>query len=383
MYARRPSATSRRRGNIIVLSCALMLIMVAFIAFAVDVGYLYVMRAQLQRTADASAMAAAWELIDAAGPLGATSSEQLASSARSKAELYAALNPILSHVPELANDDVVVGYMDDPSDPTAVLGTTPAGKKPNAVRVRVQRNSQQNGRAPLFFARLLGSESAAGNAEATAALVYSIGGFRAPSDGSNLGILPFALDVDTWNALLAGTGADGYKYHADGTVTAAADGILEVNLFPQGTGSPGNRGTVDIGGSNNSTADLCRQIREGISPADLEDLYDSGHTLEFDANHELELNGDTGISAGTKDDLASIIGEPRMIPLFSAVAGPGNNAEYTIVDWVAVRVMYVKLTGSMSSKKVMVQPCTYVSKGLIPGGSGGSNFIYSPVWLVR
>jgi hypothetical protein len=361
-----------------------MVMMVAFVAFAVDVGYLFVMRGQLQRSADAAAMAAAWELVDPAGPVGGSSAEQLATSARSFAETYAALNPICNQSPGLASDDVEVGYMANPSDPAAVLLPTPAGSKPNAVRVRVQRTAAQNGRAPLFFARLLGHDSAGCAGEATAALLYNIGGFKVPSDESNLGILPFALDIDTWNNLVNhDIGTDGYKYTDGSGVTAAADGILEVNLFPQGTGSPGNRGTVDIGGSNNSTDDICRQIREGISPADMQDLYDSGHTLQPDATGKFILNGDTGISAGTKDDLTLIIGEPRMIPLFSEVNEPGNNAEYTIVGWAGVRVMYVKLTGSMSSKKVMVQPCNYVTKGGIPSTTGGSSFIYSPVWLVR
>src|SRR5690606_12049527 len=119
----------------------------------------------------------------------------------------------------------------------------------------------------------------------------------------------------TWNA-------------ANETISAGSDGVLEVNLFPQGTGSPGNRGTVDIGSSNNSTADIARQIVHGISA---QDLAHHGGRLEFDEDGELELNGDTGISAGVKDELASIRGEPRLIPIFSKVVGPGNNAQYTIV----------------------------------------------------
>ncbi|MEZ6119621.1 MAG: hypothetical protein R3C28_24060 [Pirellulaceae bacterium] len=61
------------------------------------------------------------------------------------------------------------------------------------------------------------------------------------------------------------------------------------------------------------------------------DMNAMGGTLEFDANGELVLNGDTGISAGVKDELASIVGETRIIPIFSQVQGPGNNADYTIV----------------------------------------------------
>ena len=53
-------------------------------------------------------------------------------------------------------------------------------------------------------------------------------------------------------------------------------------------------------------------------------LSDSGRQLEFDACGELDLNGDTGISAGVKDELAAIIGEPRVIPVFSQVDRTGK-----------------------------------------------------------
>src|SRR4029079_6696526 len=148
------------------------------------------------------------------------------------------------------------------------------------------------------------------------------------------------------------------------TISAGADGVKEVNLFPQGTGSPGNRGTVDIGSSNNSTADIARQIVYGISASDLAYL---GGSIQFNSSGVLHLNGDTGISAGVKDELASIIGQPRLIPIFSSVVGPGNNADYTIVKFVGVRVLDVKLTGSMSTKHVTIQPCNVVIKGGIYG----------------
>jgi Flp pilus assembly protein TadG len=53
-----------RRGNVVVLSAVLMVAMMAMIAFAVDLGYLYNARTEMQRAADASAIAACWELID-------------------------------------------------------------------------------------------------------------------------------------------------------------------------------------------------------------------------------------------------------------------------------------------------------------------------------
>jgi hypothetical protein len=105
--------------------------------------------------------------------------------------------------------------------------------------------------------------------------------------------------------------------------------------------------------------------------------------LEFNDEGELDLNGDTGISAGAKDELTAIMGDPRLIPIFSKVAGPGNNAQYTIVHWAGIRIMEVKLTGAMNQKRVIIQPCPMVLSGVIPSGEPTSSFVYTPVVLVK
>jgi hypothetical protein len=197
-------------------------------------------------------------------------------------------------------------------------------------------------------------------------------------------MLPFALDEETWNNLVNyGIGNDQWKWKSDtGTITSGVDGIKEVNLYPQGTGSPGNRGTVDIGGANNSSADIARQIVNGVSADDMAFFPDG--KLTFDSAGKLYLNGDTGISAGVKDELTSIIGQPRIMPIFRSVVSPGNNATYTIVKFCGVRILDVKLTGSMASKRVIIQPCNIVAKGGLPAPEQQtSNFVYSPVWLVK
>jgi hypothetical protein len=164
-------------------------------------------------------------------------------------------------------------------------------------------------------------------------------------------------------------------------VEAGSDGLVEVNLFPQGTGAPGNRGTVDIGKSNNSTADIARQIVNGISPSDFAAM---GGKIEFDASGKISLNGDTGVSAGVKDELASIMGQPRVIPIFSTVSGNGNNAQYTIVKWQGIRIVNVQLTGSMSTKNIMIQVASVLAKGEIPATTpGSSSSVYSKVALVK
>ena len=386
---KRPRTRRRtRRGNVLILTALLLVFMVGIVAMAVDIGYLAVARCELQRTADAAAMAACWDLIDQ-GPLGTpvnlTAEIQ---TARQTAVTYAGLNLVCNSPPVLNSSennspdgDVVIGQLVDPSAPgQAMIFTNP--NLYNAVQVTVRRTSNSNGEVPLFFGRVFGQQSKPLSATATAALLNNIGGFTTPSSGGNLALLPFALDEETWNNLLAGGGSDLWRYNeTTGTVSSGADGVREMNLYPQGTGSPGNRGTVDIGSNNNSTADIARQILYGVTAADL--AYHGG-SLQFGADGFLYLNGDTGISAGVKDELASIIGKPRILPVFRSVTNPGNNATYQIVSFVGVRILEVKLTGSMSSKRVTIQPARVVTQGALPATGGTKSYaVYSPVWLVR
>jgi Flp pilus assembly protein TadG len=385
-YVRRKRFFSRRRGNTLVLCAVMMVMLFAMVAFAVDLGYVMTARSQLQTSADAAALAACWELIDENchdpcwdGP----------DNARSTAGQFAGLNEVTGDAPALANDsntsgDVLVGYLSDPHNPNATMVYNTPGDY-NAVQVRVRRHGDQNGEVGLHFARLLGINSMRLEAQATAALLKNIGGFRLASGSEDtLDILPYALDLDTWEAFKNDDSgfSDSWTYNpATKTVSSGGDGVREINLFPQGTGCPGNRGTVDIGSSSNSTSDIARQIVHGVNASDLS--YHGGK-LELDDNGELSLNGDTGISAGVKDELASIKGKPRIIPIFSEVEGPGNNADYTIVAFVGVRIVDVKLTGSMSSKRVLIQPAKVITRGAIAASeSGTSDYIYTPVHLVR
>ena len=382
------SNTSHRRGNITVLTAFLLVALVAIVAFAVDLGYLQVTKVELQRTADSAAIAGAWELTPPPSSTSLNLSSQII-KARNKAVQFAALNPVNTLDPivdrntaNATDGDVVVGYLSNPSNPAVVLNTENPNQS-NTVQVCVRKTlASANGSVPFFFARVLGLTHQDMQVSATAALINNIGGFKSPSNGDNIQILPFALDKQTWDDMLAGGGTDNWKWDpVSKTVSSGSDGVNEINLYPQGTGAPGNRGTVDIGGSNNSTSDIARQIVYGISPADFEAL---GHPLTFNSDGNLFLNGDTGISAGVKDELASIIGQPRIIPIFQQVQGPGNNAMYTIVEFAGVRITDVNLTGKMSSKRVIIQPSQITTLGAVPStGAQTSWYISSPAWLVR
>ena len=51
----------KRRGTIVIMGAILAIVMLAMVAFSVDVGYVLTAKEELQRTADASALAACWD----------------------------------------------------------------------------------------------------------------------------------------------------------------------------------------------------------------------------------------------------------------------------------------------------------------------------------
>jgi Flp pilus assembly protein TadG len=385
---RRPLLVSgqQRRGAVTVLAALLSIVLLGLVAFAVDIGYVLSCKEEMQRTADAAALAAAW---DYGKQLSAGHAVYHATdSARGVAANYASYNKVGNNGPQIDTNPcnangggVVFGYVSDLGGAATSFETSDASLY-NAVQVRVKRNANINGQVPLFFAKVFGRAGQDLSAEATAAIVRNVSGFQTSAGGGNIDLLPFALDLDTYEDWMAGSGRDDYKYNsATGAVSSGSDGWREVNLYPQGTGSPGNRGTVDIGGSNNSTSDIARQILHGISAQDLVEL---GKPLVFDADGELILNGDTGISAGVKDELAAIIGQPRVIPIFREVKGPGNNAMYTIVKWCGIRIVDVKLTGAMNKKHVTIQLAPVVVRGVVPStNTSDSSYVYSPAVLLK
>jgi hypothetical protein len=373
MNTKRPH--ERRKGAIGVLAAFLMIVTLAITAFAVDMGYLCLVRTDLQTSADAAALAGAKALLDARMAALDPDYVTALSDTSSTATQFAGLNFVAGKKPTLGNGDVVIGYL--ANTPDATLDTSGQNGY-NAVQVRVRRTAGQNGAVPLFFARAMGTREAESQATATAAFITDVSGFRMPSDSSNLMMLPFAVNIQAWRALMAGQGDDRWTYDpVRKQVSHGGDGTKEILLYPVDTGSSGNLGMVDLGNPNNSTSDACRQITEGINAQDLQFLSGNVSISQL-------LNGDTGVSAGVKQSLESIAGQPRIIPLYDLVTGTGNTAQFRVAGFACVRIMDVKLNGSLTHvKAITAQPGTMSTGGVIPGSSGSSFFVYTTLRLVR
>jgi Flp pilus assembly protein TadG len=367
-----------RRGTAAILSIFLIIVMVVMLGTIVDLSYVHVSQAELRRSSDAAALAGGWALFDAKvlGTSDSATKDEVAEST----DLFSSRNVVAKEAPRVAfdGDDVEVGYYDVS---TGQFNSSSIDEL-NAVRVKIHRQDSINGEVPLFFGGVLGRYSQPMTSTSTAALINNLNGFHIPpSEVETLDLLPFALDVDTWEQVVAKQTSDTFRVQ-NGCVVSGSNGLFECNLYPQGTGSPGNRGTVDIGPGNNSTNDIARQIISGISR---EDLLQLATPLEFDNQGELFLTGDTGISAGVKDELDSIVGQKRVIPIFREVNGNGNNAVYTIVKFAGVRILEVKLTGRMSGKRVIVEPAPIVARyvKIATEPVSRSDYVYSPVVLVN
>ena len=387
------SPAANRTGSIITLSAGVLVMVLAFTAFTVDLGWITLARAQMRNASDAAAFAGAMEFGPGTGLAAMLGASSIAEESKDAARSIASANRsggLDSTYIDVAQDVRLGQYQWLPDEQrwAEVWGATPY----TMIEVAVHRdrgsavdiNGQVvDGPLSLFFAPVIGHSNAGLNVTSAAAIMPGVG-FKILSESSaRADILPIALDEASWNSMLAGVGDDDYEFNAGlNKVVQSSDGILEVNIYPSGSSSlpPGNRGTVDIGHPGNSTNDLKRQIREGINA---DDLAWFGGEIRFDGS-PLELNGDTGISAGIEAALKDVIGEVKAIPLFTSVSGPGNNATYVISRFVGVRIMDVRLTGNPNKRHVTVQPAPYSDSTVVKGQTEvRSDSIFTKPVLIR
>jgi Flp pilus assembly protein TadG len=378
-----------------------MVFLMGMIAFAVDMGYIAVTQKEMQNAADAAALAGTSQLLDRGALMGSPNFDAAVSNARAKAQQFSSANTgggiSLQLDSNRSNDlsgDIVCGRLTNPSNLQQAIDTTASTY--NSVQVRVRRNSAKNGSLKLFFGSILGKATQDLSAKATATYEDGVTGFAIPP-GSNAtsSLIPFTLEVHLWTnattdpwydpslppGVVQGNGSDDWNYDPIArTYTAGGDGIHEINLYPTKGNSPGNFGTLNLGQPNNGTPILERQILYGPNAQDLSSFPNSQIALGSDGT--LTLIGNPGISAGFKDDLAAIRGQPRSFPLYSQVSGQGANTYYTIVAFAGLTILDVDLTGN--NKHVTVQPEYVQDNTAVTGGSSTSSwFITKPLKLTR
>ena len=126
--------STRRRGAIIVLAAVLMIVLMAMLAFSIDLGYRMMVQTELDRAVDAGALAGAGTLVDGTDEAMATVRD------------FVGRNLVGGESVGAPNMNIETGHW----DPTART-FTPSTILPSAIKVRAQSNDQ-----PYFFAPVLG-----------------------------------------------------------------------------------------------------------------------------------------------------------------------------------------------------------------------------------
>ena len=164
---RRVKWTDRdRRGAILVLAAVFMTVMLAFVAFAVDMSYMSLTKTQLQAAADASALAGAQELSAIDDP--ATVRTNALAAIRAVAALHRSGN---QSTVSIETSDVTFGKMVwNPGSQSFAYNWGESNTPYNIVKVRADRDAAggADDRLPLLFTPVLGHTKATIGAEAVA-----------------------------------------------------------------------------------------------------------------------------------------------------------------------------------------------------------------------
>lgn len=168
------------RGIAVIYIALLLVVLLAFAGLAIDIGYMYVAKTQLQNAADAAALAGASKLLSE-GAIG-TLSDPAIPLARAEATSFALKNKAAGSNIVIMDDGTNVIDKNNDNDPTNDVndiavgywnGTTftPGSTPVNAIQVRPRRTvGSPGGRIGIFFAKVIGFDTLPAAAVATAAL---------------------------------------------------------------------------------------------------------------------------------------------------------------------------------------------------------------------
>jgi Flp pilus assembly protein TadG len=372
-----------RRGAIAPLAAVSLVLLLAMVAFSIDISYVGLTRAQLQNAADSAALAGVQQLMDNL-PLFYTSQSDTQkytlavtaiNAARTKAKEFAAANSAGARANLILLDsDIKVGYTNAAGVYADYYATS--NDYPNTVKVVVRRDNSANSVLSLFFAPVLGTDAVALTASAAATL-YA--GTIDSLDTDNIeGVLPITYDADHWKDFL-GDGRD-----PDDHRSVDAEGNPELQVYPS-IKATGNFGQLSLNDSTNGASTIRDWIDNGITADDVAALKSnnllpiSGHN-----SNSWDWKGNPGMKASTVMAMNDHQGETFLLPLFKAfnssptnyAAGSGNgtNYNYNITGFVAIKIQPTDdYNGSVivaPSARIFEGDVGWVPNSVVPAGSG-------------
>jgi Flp pilus assembly protein TadG len=360
----------QRRAAVVVQVAVASIVLLSFAALAIDTGRLYMARVEVQRAADAAALASVSGYISNNGLSQNRSALQTACTARG---VDACSRNNSSGVPMvLSSADVVLGRHSY-DNPGAALDRS-ANARFNAVELTVRRtNGSANGGVDFLFAPIFGRQNGGVTAVARAVMDDRFAGMHLDTYGYP-GMMPFTLDVSLYNDMVA-NGLDEWSYN-NGVVNSG-DSVREVKLYPwklKGNGGDpiyessgaGNFGILQFGGSG--TNDIVRQIHDGLTPDEIA-MGSGTHELVYsDANGNpvhYDISGTPGMRSAMAAELENKIGQVVGFFVHDHVQGNGTNTTYRNVGVRFGRLMDVRLNGNPPQRRIVIQPVVQSGRWVI------------------
>ena len=231
-----------RRGTVAVLAAFLLIFVFAMVAFAVDVGYIVHVDTELQRTADACAIAAIRQLPD--------------QNAATAAAQYIAAQNKGTEGPDLSVSDVQFGTWDRDTATFTPSASGGGSGSPNAVKVTVERTTAKGNPLGLFFAPLIGKSDTNVSASAIAMFDNNLCG---PLVGIEWVSVPGEPITDSYRSsdgsYSSQTPRDNGNLCSDGPIT------VDGNPIVNGDANPGRGQQTTLTGSAVVTGNMTPRLR--------------------------------------------------------------------------------------------------------------------------
>lgn len=235
-----------RRGTIVVMSAIMMVLLFGMVAFSVDVGYIVNARTELQRTADACAMAAVMQLPD--------------QSAAATVATEVAQQNLGTVGPALDPADVEFGYWN--RNKATFVSPAPSGRSANAVRVTLYRSQAKDNALNLFVAPLMDTDTADAVASSIAMVDKNLCG---PFVGIEWVDVPGSPQTDSFDSR-QGPYTPG---HAGDRGSLCSDGPIDVEgaAYVRGDAHAGRNDEVTLYGGGVVTGALGQRLKPLNMPA--------------------------------------------------------------------------------------------------------------------
>jgi len=398
---------TQRRGAIIPLFAILLIPLLGMLAFSIDIGWITLVKTDLQTAADAAALAGAEKLQELyvqytmPGQTGlsailTTATTNTTGSPMATAETFANYNKAGNVSIGVRDADVTFGFTDAQGAYHSDYANYNGGF-PNSITVITRRDSIKNTPVSLFFGPIFGMTTKELNATSTATIYSGEVSSLQSIAGVNAHILPVALDVNIWNHFYKTMGQS-----PDGTIHLASNGMPELFIYPNGpwaldpTGNGGSFGLLDVGPPQNNVPAFRNWIDDGETPNDINYLI-TNNLVPVSLNSPKNWKCGPGLKSTLQSNFYSQMGVPNLIPLFipqqapsgsgwlalntgssyQAGSGNGQNNTYAIVGFAGVAIS--QADGSGSNMNISVQPCAVVDPTAFianpkPAGTQNSQF---------